>query len=65
MSRDLAPSMPVGMWDYIMRTAGRIPRHCRKCGKRFYAKLEAVRQDLALREQDEKARSGVFTDTGF
>ena len=65
MSRDLAPSMPTGLFDSLMRRIGRIPRHCRKCGKRFYAKLEAVRQDLALREQDEKARSGVFTDTGF
>ncbi len=65
MSRDLAPSKSTGLFDYIMRRTGRIPRHCRKCGKRVYTKLEVVRQYLALREQDEKTRSGVFTDTGF
>jgi hypothetical protein len=65
MSRDLAPSMPRGIWDEIMRGAGRIPRHCRFCGRRFHAKIEAIQRDNALRDEEVKARSGDYTVTGF
>jgi hypothetical protein len=57
--------MPRGIWDDIMRGAGRIPRHCRFCGRRFHVKAEAIQQDLALREEESKARSSDFADTGF
>jgi DNA-directed RNA polymerase subunit RPC12/RpoP len=36
-SRDLAPSKPRGALDLLMRWFKRVPRHCRFCGKRFYA----------------------------
>jgi hypothetical protein len=36
MSKDLAPSLPRGALDAFMRSLGRIPRHCRACGRRFY-----------------------------
>jgi hypothetical protein len=65
MSRDLAPSMPRGVWDEIMRAAHRIPRHCRNCGKRFHARLTAVKRDQAIREKDGKGRANQFTETGF
>jgi hypothetical protein len=65
MSRDVAPSMPRGLWDDIMLGAGRIPRHCRFCGRRFHAKIEAIQRDTALRDEKEKTRSGDFTETGF
>ena len=65
MSRDVAPSMPRGIWDEIMRGAGRIPRHCRFCGRRFHAKIEAIQRDTAMRNEEVKARSGDFTETGF
>jgi len=65
MSRDVVPSMPRGLWDEIMRGAGRIPRHCRYCGKRFHATLEAIKRDLELRQEDEKDRPNSFTETGF
>jgi len=57
--------MPRGIWDELMEGMGRAPRHCRKCGKRFHAKLEAIKRDQELRDQDEKARSGSITKTGF
>jgi hypothetical protein len=65
MSRDVAPSMPRGVWDGIMRGAGRIPRHCRFCGRRFHAKIEAVQRDTAMRDEEVKARSSDFSETGF
>lgn len=65
MSRDVVPSMPRGFWDEFQRGRDRIPRHCRYCGKRFHAKVEDVKRDAELREQEDKARSGGFTDTGF
>jgi transcriptional regulator NrdR family protein len=40
--RDIVPSMPRGVGDAVMRRMGRIPRHCRSCGKRFYASLERL-----------------------
>jgi len=40
--RDLAPSMPRGIWDAVMRRFGRVPRHCRFCEKRFYVKGKAT-----------------------
>ncbi|HWB84557.1 MAG TPA: hypothetical protein VG675_10485 [Bryobacteraceae bacterium] len=39
---DLAPSLPRGWRDALMRKWGRIPRHCRACGKRFYVKQPAT-----------------------
>ena len=36
--KDVAPSMQRGMVDALMRWRGRIPRHCRSCGKRFYVR---------------------------
>jgi hypothetical protein len=30
--------MPRGLKDEFMRARGRIPRHCRSCGKRFYVR---------------------------
>jgi hypothetical protein len=35
--RDIVPSLPRGIGDAVMRRVGRIPRHCRSCGRRFYA----------------------------
>jgi hypothetical protein len=45
--KDIVPSMPRGWRDAVMRTFGRIPRHCRSCERRFYFRvpgdeLEAV-----------------------
>jgi hypothetical protein len=57
--------MPRGIWDAILRGAGRIPRHCRFCGRRFHAKIADVQSDTALREEIEKARSRDFSKTGF
>jgi hypothetical protein len=57
--------MPRGLWDDIMRAASRIPRHCRRCGKRFHVKLEAIKRDLEIRNEEEKGRSGEFSETGF
>jgi hypothetical protein len=42
MSKDLAASLPRGMWDAIMRALHRIPRHCRVCGRRFFVRESAV-----------------------
>jgi ribosomal protein S27E len=33
---DIVPSMPRGWIDALMGRFGKIPRHCRSCGKRFY-----------------------------
>jgi len=38
LSKDLAPSMPRGFIDALMRGLRRVPKHCRACGKRFYAR---------------------------
>jgi hypothetical protein len=65
MSRDLAPSMPRGVWDDVMLGAGRIPRHCRFCGKRFHAKLEIIKRDSEMRQEDEKSRFGDVTKPGI
>jgi DNA-directed RNA polymerase subunit RPC12/RpoP len=35
-SLDIVPSMPRGVVDIFMEAQRRVPRHCRKCGKRFY-----------------------------
>jgi hypothetical protein len=31
-----------GLKDEFMRACGRIPRHCRFCGKRFYVRMTEV-----------------------
>jgi hypothetical protein len=38
--RDIVPSLPRGWQDAVMRWFGRIPRHCRSCGKRFYVRAQ-------------------------
>ena len=35
-SRDIVPSLPRGLLDSLMGSWGRIPKHCRACGRRFY-----------------------------
>lgn len=39
--KDIVPSQGRGLVDAVMAQLGRVPRHCRFCGKRFYA-LPAV-----------------------
>ena len=36
LSKDLAPSLPRGLRDTLMRAFHRVPRHCRVCERRFY-----------------------------
>lgn len=36
--RDIVNSMSRGIKDDIMFGKGRVPRHCRGCGKRFYTR---------------------------
>ncbi len=64
-SRDIVPSKLHGLWDEIMSGAGRVPRHCRSCGKRFHVKLEAIERDLSIKREESKGRSGNVTETGF
>jgi hypothetical protein len=45
--KDIVPSMPRGVLDWLMHRTGRIPRHCRFCGKRFYI-LPTTPRDLAV-----------------
>jgi hypothetical protein len=40
--KDVVPSLPRGFWDALMKDLGKLPRHCRSCGKRFYVRLEIV-----------------------
>ena len=48
---DIAPSMPRGISDLFMEGLGKVPRHCRSCGKRFY--VDAARaQSPAPAEQN-------------
>jgi len=39
--KDLAPSMPRGWRDALMRVLGKVPRHCRFCERRFYVRWPA------------------------
>jgi len=41
--KDLAPSQPRGVRDWLMSRLGKVPRHCRFCEKRFYVEQEALR----------------------
>jgi transcriptional regulator NrdR family protein len=43
-NKDIAPSLPRGVMDMLMKIVHRIPRHCRACGRRFYAPESAVRK---------------------
>jgi hypothetical protein len=36
---DIVPSLPQNFWDEMMRGFGRIPKHCRACGKRFFVRV--------------------------
>jgi hypothetical protein len=56
--KDIVPSLPRGIWDAVMSGMGRVPRHCRFCGRRFHPKLEEVERDAAIRAQTEKAAGG-------
>jgi hypothetical protein len=40
LRRDIVASLPRGWMDALMLGFGRIPRHCRSCGKRFYVPRE-------------------------
>jgi hypothetical protein len=64
--KDVVPSMPRGIWDALMNSLGRIPRHCRACGRRFHPKIEDVRRDIAMRLEAEKdSPTGDLGGTGF
>jgi hypothetical protein len=41
--KDIVPSKNRGLIDALMIHLGRVPRHCRFCGKRFYAEPSARR----------------------
>ena len=43
--RDIVPSMPRGFFDRLMIRWGRIPRHCRACGKRFRVRASLIPQE--------------------
>jgi hypothetical protein len=34
--------MPRNFWDELMRSFGKVPKHCRGCGKRFYLRETAT-----------------------
>jgi hypothetical protein len=36
--RDVVADFPRNFWDEIMRGWGRLPKHCRTCGRRFHVK---------------------------
>jgi len=46
--KDIVPSMHRGLVDTLMAHFGRVPRHCRFCGKRFYAPSKAAEAESAL-----------------
>jgi hypothetical protein len=48
---DIVPSKPRGIIDDIMFGMGRVPRHCRSCGKRFYADAARCGIDPAAGEK--------------
>jgi hypothetical protein len=39
---DIVPSMPRGISDLFMESLGKVPQHCRSCGKRFYVDAARV-----------------------
>jgi hypothetical protein len=43
--------MPRGIWDAVMSGMGRVPRHCRFCGRRFHPKIEDVERDAQSRDE--------------
>ena len=40
MAADIVPSLPNGIIDDLMQAWGRVPKHCRCCGRRFYARAK-------------------------
>jgi hypothetical protein len=59
---DIVPSMPRGIADLFMEGLGRVPQHCRSCGKRFY--VDAARAQAAPRpgenpDLDAKKKAGA------
>jgi hypothetical protein len=59
--RDIVPSLPRGIGDAVMRRIGRIPRHCRSCGKRFYAAQARI---AAARTADRDQESSAIKKAG-
>jgi hypothetical protein len=42
LSLDVVASLSRGLLDRLMEKSGRIPRHCRVCGRRFYVKAALI-----------------------
>jgi hypothetical protein len=45
--KDIVPSMPRGWYDAAMRVLGKIPRHCRFCGRRFHVPVSGDKAETA------------------
>jgi hypothetical protein len=43
-----------------MSGMGRVPRHCRFCGKRFHPKPEKIERDAALRAREDQPGAATF-----
>jgi transcription elongation factor Elf1 len=52
LRRDIVSSLPRGWKDALMQGFGRVPRHCRSCGKRFYARAQGPGGDAAFPRED-------------
>jgi hypothetical protein len=63
--KDIVPSKTRGIWDTFLASLGRIPRHCRSCGRRFHPTQKAIGRDAELRAEKESAQSGRQSNTGF
>jgi len=48
--KDIVPSRPRGWRDAVMRTVGKIPRHCRFCENRFYVAQSQPQTSSAIEE---------------
>ena len=57
--KDLAPSLPRGIRDWLMRRMKKVPRHCRFCEKRFYV-AEAVL--LGIGQRAAEARAAAYRE---
>jgi len=54
--KDIVPSMPRGWRDAVMRSFGKIPRHCRFCECRFYVRHTAKGAAACAAAPDEVLR---------
>jgi len=52
---DIVPSMPRGVSDLFMEGLGKVPRHCRSCGKRFYVDAARVQSTAPVEEDPDLA----------